>query len=360
MSERRAPTRRPGSRSGTGGSAKARPTSCSRSPSACRTTAGSRPTISRARARTCTCSSASACSTTQERQVIARRARSRRRGAGDRARSRSRPTDEDIHTAIERRVTEIAGATGAKLHTGRSRNDQIALDMRLYLRREGLRADARGSTSCSRCSCGAPRTRPTSYLPGLHAPAARAAGAARAPPARALLGARRATSIAGATASRGPTCRRSARGRARRARACRSTRSSSPTSSGSPPRSRTRSTPSPIATSSPRRCSSRRSRRCTSRASARRSCCGRPRSSGSCASPTRSRPARRCCRRRRTPTSPSWRAARPGRLIGDLTGFLATLKGLPLAYNRDLQEDKEPLFDALDTCALFAAGARPG
>jgi argininosuccinate lyase len=37
-----------------------------------------------------------------------------------------------------------------------------------------------------------------------------------------------------------------------------------------------------------------------------------------------------------------------GRVIGDLTGFLATLKGLPLAYNRDLQEDKEPLFDALD------------
>src|SRR5450432_3765906 len=41
-----------------------------------------------------------------------------------------------------------------------------------------------------------------------------------------------------------------------------------------------------------------------------------------------------------------------GRVIGDLVGFLTTLKGLPLAYNRDLQEDKEPLFDALDTCAL--------
>jgi argininosuccinate lyase len=40
-----------------------------------------------------------------------------------------------------------------------------------------------------------------------------------------------------------------------------------------------------------------------------------------------------------------------GRLIGDLTGLLATLKGLPLAYNRDLQEDKEPLFDAADTLA---------
>ena len=41
-----------------------------------------------------------------------------------------------------------------------------------------------------------------------------------------------------------------------------------------------------------------------------------------------------------------------GRLIGDLTGLLATLKGLPLAYNRDLQEDKEPLFDAVDQVSL--------
>jgi argininosuccinate lyase len=42
------------------------------------------------------------------------------------------PTDEDIHTAIERRVTEIAGPTGAKLHTGRSRNDQVATATRLW------------------------------------------------------------------------------------------------------------------------------------------------------------------------------------------------------------------------------------
>ncbi|WP_022919399.1 argininosuccinate lyase [Ruania albidiflava] len=42
-----------------------------------------------------------------------------------------------------------------------------------------------------------------------------------------------------------------------------------------------------------------------------------------------------------------------GRLIGDLTGLLATLKGLPLAYNRDLQEDKEPVFDAVDTLDLL-------
>lgn len=38
-----------------------------------------------------------------------------------------------------------------------------------------------------------------------------------------------------------------------------------------------------------------------------------------------------------------------GRVIGHLTGLLVTLKGLPLAYNRDLQEDKEPLFDVVDT-----------
>ncbi|MYM19450.1 argininosuccinate lyase [Brevibacterium sp. 5221] len=42
-----------------------------------------------------------------------------------------------------------------------------------------------------------------------------------------------------------------------------------------------------------------------------------------------------------------------GRIIGDLAGLLATLKGLPLAYNRDLQEDKEPVFDAVDTLTLL-------
>jgi argininosuccinate lyase len=41
-----------------------------------------------------------------------------------------------------------------------------------------------------------------------------------------------------------------------------------------------------------------------------------------------------------------------GRLIGDLTGLLVTLKGLPLAYDRDLQEDKEPAFDAVEQLLL--------
>jgi argininosuccinate lyase len=46
------------------------------------------------------------------------------------------PGDEDIHTAVERRVTELAGPAGAKLHTGRSRNDQVATDLRLWCKRQ--------------------------------------------------------------------------------------------------------------------------------------------------------------------------------------------------------------------------------
>ena len=47
------------------------------------------------------------------------------------------PADEDVHSAVERRLVEVVGDVGGKLHTGRSRNDQIALDVRLYMRRAG-------------------------------------------------------------------------------------------------------------------------------------------------------------------------------------------------------------------------------
>src|SRR5919205_690736 len=42
--------------------------------------------------------------------------------------------DEDVHTAVERRLREIAGDVALKLHTGRSRNDQVALDLHLFVR----------------------------------------------------------------------------------------------------------------------------------------------------------------------------------------------------------------------------------
>ena len=48
--------------------------------------------------------------------------------------------DEDIHMAIERRVSEIAGATGGKLHTARSRNDQVATDLAMFVRAHAYRA----------------------------------------------------------------------------------------------------------------------------------------------------------------------------------------------------------------------------
>src|SRR5262249_36871924 len=55
---------------------------------------------------------------------------------------RFRAADEDIHMAVERRLTETIGPLGGKLHTGRSRNDQVALDLRLWLRAECAALDA--------------------------------------------------------------------------------------------------------------------------------------------------------------------------------------------------------------------------
>src|SRR5262245_58797467 len=54
----------------------------------------------------------------------------------DRGSFRSAPTDEDIHMAVERRLIEKIGPVGGKLHTARSRNDQVALDLRLFVRAE--------------------------------------------------------------------------------------------------------------------------------------------------------------------------------------------------------------------------------
>jgi argininosuccinate lyase len=48
--------------------------------------------------------------------------------------------DEDIHMAVERRLTEVVGEVGGKLHTGRSRNDQVATDTALYVRERANRA----------------------------------------------------------------------------------------------------------------------------------------------------------------------------------------------------------------------------
>ena len=48
-----------------------------------------------------------------------------------------------------------------------------------------------------------------------------------------------------------------------------------------------------------------------------------------------------------------------GRVYGDLITLLTVLKGLPLAYNKDMQEDKEAVFDAIDTVKHVPAGVDP-
>src|SRR5437762_5615636 len=75
------------------------------------------------------------------------------------------PSDEDIHTAIERRVSEIAGPAGGKLHTGRSRNDQVATAVRLFTKRQ-LTEVARGVVGLQEVLYERARTAPDAYLPG--------------------------------------------------------------------------------------------------------------------------------------------------------------------------------------------------
>ena len=223
------------------------------------------------------------------------------------ARLCSKPGDEDVHTAVERRVTEIAGDVGARLHTGRSRNDQIATDLRLFAKRELL---GRGPPA-ARAAAGPPRPGPgrRGRLPaGLHPPAAGPAGAARPPPPGPRVGVRPRRGPAGRDPA--PPRRVAARGR----RPGRFVAAPRPRPGGGRAGLR-----APLRELPGRRVGSGLRRRGPLRsgpASAstcpgwgRRSCCGRATSSALSASPTPTPPAARCCPRKRTPTSPSWPGA---------------------------------------------------
>ena len=113
------------------------------------------------------------------------------------------PDDEDIHMAVERRVTEIAGPPGGKLHTARSRNDQVATDVALFTRdaageaaagMEALVRDAprrrRAPRSTGRCpatricSVRSPSTSPTTCSPTSGCSFATARGCASSPSRR--------------------------------------------------------------------------------------------------------------------------------------------------------------------------------
>ena len=257
----------------------------------------------------------------------ARRARPGRGGAGA-GTFAFQPTDEDIHTAVERRVTELAGPAGAKLHTGRSRNDQVATDLRLYTKRELTAVARRVARPAARAAEPRADDAGDTYLPGYtHLQRAQpvllahhllAHGwalardvdrLARLPPAarRVAAGRRRAGGVVAAARSRGHRRRPRVRGRVREL-----------ARRGERPRLRRRGAVRP-----------RPARRAPVAAWARRSCCGRPRSSASSASPTRTRPGSSMLPQKKNPDIAELVRGKAGRLIGDLTGLLATLKGLP-------------------------------
>ena len=81
-------------------------------------------------------------------------------------------SDEDIHTAVERRLGELIGAAAGKLHTGRSRNDQVATDFRLWMLEALPLLDAAIKGLQSALVSGR-RAQPDYPDAGLHPPAAR-------------------------------------------------------------------------------------------------------------------------------------------------------------------------------------------
>ena len=275
-----------------------------------------------------------------------------RGGARATERSSSCRRDEDIHTAVERRVTELAGDAGRQAphrpepqrpgrhrpaalvqatSSPRSRRRVLALQEALV-----ARADEAGDA----------------YLPGYtHLQRAQPVLLA-SPPARPRLGARPATSTASSTAAAGSTCRRSGAGAL-----AGSSLPLDPDGVAADLGFAGRFDNSLDAVGDrdfvaealfvlalcrrPPLPDRRGDRPLVDRRSSASSRLDDAYSTGSSMLP-----------QKKNPDIAELARGKAGRLIGHLTGFLATLKGLPLAYNRDLQEDKEPLFDAVDAVRL--------
>ncbi|MSO78794.1 MAG: argininosuccinate lyase [Acidimicrobiia bacterium] len=265
------------------------------------------------------------------------------------------PSDEDVHTAVERRVTEIAGDAGAKLHTGRSRNDQVATDLRLWLRREGTAAAARThvlqATLLDRAAAAG-----DTYLPGYtHLQRAQPVLLAhhllahfwalsrdvtrwRDALTRANVSPLGAGALAGSSLPLDPDAVAAELGFAGRfensldAVSDRDFVAEALFVAALEQVHLSRIGEELVLWSSEEFGFVRLADAYTT---------------GSSMLPNK-----------KNPDVAELARGKAGRLIGNLTGFLATLKGLPLAYNRDLQEDKEPLFDALNTLSLSLVALR--
>jgi argininosuccinate lyase len=259
------------------------------------------------------------------------------------------PTDEDIHTAIERRVTALAGAAGAKLHTGRSRNDQVATDLRLWAKR-ALGEIARRIVTLQRTLLERANDAGVAYLPGYtHLQRAQpvalahhllAHGWALARDVDRLLDCRRrldvsplgAGALAGSSLPLDPDVTAGDLGFAGRFE-----------NSLDAVSDRDFVAEALFGLSLLAVHLSRMGEEVVLWSTDE---FGFARlddaySTGSSMLP-----------QKKNPDIAELARGKAGRVIGDLTGVLATLKGLPLSYNRDLQEDKEPLFDAVDQMAL--------
>ena len=259
------------------------------------------------------------------------------------------PGDEDIHTAIERRVTELAGAAGAKLHTGRSRNDQVATDLRLFAKRE-LAAIAADVIALQHALLERAVDAGDAYLPGYtHLQRAQpvllahhllAHGWALARDVDRLADARArldvsplgAGAVAGSSLPLDPDITASDLGFAARFE-----------NSMDAVSDRDFVAESLFALTMAAIHLSRLGEEIVFWTSEEVgfAVLDDAYATGSSMLP-----------QKKNPDIAELARAKAGRLIGNLTGLLATLKGLPLAYNRDLQEDKEPLFDAVDQVHL--------
>jgi len=259
------------------------------------------------------------------------------------------PSDEDIHTAVERRATELAGAAGGKLHTGRSRNDQVVTALRLFCRRELARLASR-VVGLQEVLLERATSADGAYLPGYtHLQRAQpvllahhllAHGWAFARDVDRLTDTVRrldvsplgAGALAGSSLSLDPHATAADLGFA-------STFDNSIDAVSD--RDFVAEALFDIALLGVHL--SRLAEEIVLWSSEE---FGFVRLDDAYATGSSMLP------QKKNPDIAELARGKSGRLIGDLTGFLATLKGLPLAYNRDLQEDKEPLFDSLDQISL--------
>ena len=261
-------------------------------------------------------------------------------------------SDEDIHTAVERRVTELAGPAGAKLHTGRSRNDQVATDLRLYTKRE-LVAVAERVLAFQRVLLARADEAGDAYLPGYtHLQRAQpvllahhllAHGWALARDLDRLLATRERLDVSplGAGALAGSSLALDPAGTAADLGFAGVFDNSLDAVSD---RDFVAEALFDLALLGVHL--SRIGEEVVLWSTDE---FGFLRLADEYATGSSMLP------QKKNPDIAELARGKAGRLIGNLTGLLATLKALPLAYNRDLQEDKEPLFDSLDQVSLALA-----